>query len=759
MKEHPLVHLSNQISKKNFFWIIISGRKENKMPEFKMVYQLDEMDCGPSCLAMIAKHYGKEFSLSYVREISHLTKNGVSLLGISQAAETLGFETISAKTTLLTLKGERIFPCIIHWKQSHFVVLYKVKRSRFTKEYFFYLADPAYGLMKLSEESFRKGWLGEEIKGVTMFLNPTDKFFSLEEIKESSNFYYLFNYIKPFKWQIIKIFFGLFIGSLITLAFPFLTQYLVDKGINTKDLHFVILVLIAQLTLFFGNSVIEIIRNRIMLYVGTRLNINIISDFLGKLMLMPLKFFDAKRIGDLMQRIQDHKRIEIFLTSNSILTLFSLINFSVFFGVLLYYNWLILLIYIILTAISIIWVLFFLKKRKILDYNRFDLLAENQDTTYELVTGMQEIKLNDFETFKKEKWKTIQEKLFKVNIKVLTIDQFQLSGYDFINNLKNIVVSFIAANYVIINDITLGAMLSISYIIGEMNSPIAQLIAFFRSMQDAKLSFSRLNEIHNIPLENYEIEHDTKKESFDGIKINNLSFQYEGKRSPFALKNVNLIIPKGKVTAIVGASGSGKTTLLKLILKYYKPTDGNIYIEGKNLTNIPLENWRKQFGVVMQDGFIFSETIERNIATSDNSINKKKLQQSVLVANLTDCIQNLALGLKTEIGASGTGISGGQRQRILIARAVYKNPQYIFFDEATSALDAENEKKIHDNLQEFFKGKTVLIIAHRLSTVKNADLIIVLKNGQIAEQGTHNQLVASKREYFSLIKNQLELGN
>ena len=728
------------------------------MPKIKLVHQLDEMDCGPSCLAMIAKYYGKEFSLSYVREISHITKNGVSLLGISQAAETLGFETISAKVTSLKLKEEGTSPCIIHWKQSHFIVLYEVKRSHFSKKYFFYLADPAYGLMKLSEENFCKGWLGEETKGVAMFLNPTENFYIQKEIKENSNFNYVLNYLKPFKWQITKIFVGLLIGSIITLAFPFLTQYLVDKGINTKNLNFVTLILIAQLTLFFGSSIIEIIRNRITLYVGTRLNINIISDFLEKLMLMPLKFFDAKRIGDLMQRIQDHKRIEVFLTSNSILTLFSIINFSVFFCVLLYYNWLILLIYITLTIFSILWVLFFQKRRKILDYNRFDLLAENQDTTYELVTSMQEIKLNDFETFKKEKWKMIQERLFKVNVKVLTNDQFQLSGYDFINNVKNIIVSFIAAKYVIISDLTLGGMLSISYIIGQMNSPISQLISFFRSMQDAKLSFSRLNEIHNVSSENIKIEGNAKNEIFEGIEINNLSFQYEGKRSPFVLKNIKLKIPKGKVTAIVGASGSGKTTLLKLILKYYMPIEGNIYIEGKNLINISLEDWRKQFGVVMQDGFIFSETIERNIATSDKTIDERKLRQSLMIANLTDYIQNLALGLKTEIGTSGKGISGGQRQRILIARAIYKSPQYIFFDEATSALDAENEKKIHDNLQEFFKGKTVVIIAHRLSTVKNADQIIVLKDGQITEQGTHNQLAASKGDYFNLVKNQLELG-
>lgn len=735
------------------------------MPKFKITYQLDEMDCGPSCLVMIAKHYGKEFSLPFFRENSFITKNGVSLLGITQAAQNIGFETISAKLTLEKLKEKKDeIPCIIHWNQSHFAVLYKIKKAKFSKKYYFNVADPAHGLIKLSEDNFCKGWISIQNKGVALFLTPTKIFFNQQEVKEKNNFAYLFNYVKPFKWQIIKIFISLLLGSLITLIFPFLTQDLVDKGINPKNIHFVTLILLAQLSLFFGHTIVEIIRNKILLYVGSKININIIADFLGKLMLMPLKYFDAKRIGDLTQRIQDHKRIESFLTSQSIQTLFSLINFSVFFGVLAYYNWSILIIYISTTLLSILWVLYFQKQRKVLDYNRFELLADNQSTTFELITGMQEIKLNSFEEYKQNQWREVQEKLFKINLKVLNLDQFQLSGYDFLNNIKNIIVTFIVAQNVINNNLSLGSMLSISYIIGEMNSPINQLISFFRSLQDAKLSFSRLNEIHNFKekinknkttQDNKQIINTVQK----GIFLYNVNFQYEGPKSQYVLKNINHFISENKITAIVGSSGSGKTTLLKLLLKYYEPINGDISINEENLKNIKLEDWRKDYGVVMQDGYIFSETIERNIATSDIEINFQKLENAIKIANLTDYINNLPLKSKTKIGSSGSGISGGQKQRILIARAVYKNPKYLFFDEATSSLDAENEKIIMENLNSFFKNKTVLIIAHRLSTVKNADQIVVLKNGEIVEIGNHQQLVKNKADYFNLVKNQLELGS
>ncbi len=719
------------------------------------------MDCGPSCLVMISKYYGKEITLPFIRENSFITKNGVSLLGISQAAQTIGFETVLAKLTLERLKNsETPLPCILHWTENHFIVLYKIKKNYFGN-FYYYIADPAHGKIKISEENFKKGWLYEEKKGIAMFLSPTKKFYNQHINVEKNNIIYLLKYLHPFKKKIFIVFLGLLLGSLITLAFPFLAKNLVDKGISAKNLNLITLILISQLALLFSQSLIEILRNRILLFIGTKINIQIINDFLSKLMSMPLKYFDSKRTGDLTQRIQDHKRIEQFLTSQSVLTFFSLINFSIFFIVLAYYRYFVLVAYIFITLISIIWVLYFQKYRKVLDYNRFKLQAENQSSIFELITGMQEIKINGFENFKKNQWKAIQEELFHINLKVLKIDQLQLSGYSFFNNIKNIFISFIVAKSVISGDLTLGGMLSISYIIGEMNSPINQLIIFFRSLQDAKLSFSRLNEIHNndMILKEKVLENIFEYPLEEGIEINNLSFQYEGPKSPYVLKDINLFIPKNKVTAIVGASGSGKTTLLKLLLKYYDPTQGVILVDQKNLMNFELEEWRESYGAVLQDGFIFSESIARNIATSDEVVNEKRLMQAIKIANLEDFIDSLPMGMKTKIGASGVGISGGQKQRILIARAVYKNPMFLFFDEATSSLDANNEKVIMENLNSFFKNRTVIIVAHRLSTVKNADQIIVLKNGKITERGNHNELIHRKNDYFHLVKNQLELGD
>ena len=503
-----------------------------------------------------------------------------------------------------------------------------------------------------------------------------------------------------------------------------------------------------------------------MLVVGTKINIQIISDFLKKLLKLPIKFFDTKLMGDFNQRIQDHERIEDFLTSQSLITLFSVITFSVFFGVLWYYDFRILAVYIVLTVISIAWSLYWMRKRKILDYFRFQQRSENQESIYEIINGVSEMKLNQFEDFKRREWEQIQQKLFKINIRILKLDQIQLSGFEFMNQLKNIVVTFLAASFVVKGNMTLGALLSVSYIIGQMNSPVSQLISFFRSLQDAKLSLARLNEVQNHPEEEQENQlpllspkYMQKNGIEKGIYFKNTSFQYEGPQSPFVLKDINLFIPEGKVTAIVGASGSGKTTLMKMLLKFYEPVSGEIFFNHLNINDISPLDLRKNCGVVMQDGFIFSDTIERNIATNDENIDYEKLDKALKTANIKSFVEELPLGLNTKIGASGNGISGGQKQRILIARAVYKNPNFIFFDEATSALDAENEKIIHDNLQSFFKGKTVIIVAHRLSTVKNADQIIVLKHGQIVEQGNHQELVQRKADYYNLVKNQLELGN
>lgn len=732
----------------------------------KFIPQHDQMDCGPACLAMITHYYHNPYPLAHLRDECFLSKEGVSLKGISDASKTLGFETLSAKLDLDSLIANQLFPCILHWNQNHFIVLQGIKKN-LLGEYIFKIADPGFGKLKMKEEEFCKGWSGKEQKGIVLFLEPTETFKKNKAPKPpKKTLRFLLRYLKPYKIELLQLLVGLLCGSALTLIFPFLTQALIDKGIGNQSMRTIYIILFAQIFLFLGNSVIEIIRNWITLFIGARINVTIISDFLSKLMKLPIKFFDTKMMGDFTQRIGDHERIEKFLTSQSLLTLFSLVNISVFLIVLAYYDIKILGAYVLLTALAIIWAGYFLKKRKFLDYQNFQHRAENQDSIYELINGMQEIKLNDFQRYKRRGWENIQVNLFKINQRILKVDQFQETGFEFLNHFKNIIVTFIAANEVIKGNITIGAMLSISYIIGQMNSPIDQLIIFFRSSQDAKISLERLGEVHHQEEEDMglmEVEEEKEgiriSQSLKGFKFSNLNFQYEGPDSPLVLKNIDLLIPKGKKTAIVGASGSGKTTLLKLLLKFYEPTDGKISVDGKNLKNISAASLRKQCGTVMQDGYIFSDSIERNIATSDEIINEEKLWQALQIANLENYVKKLPLGVKTKIGASGNGLSGGQKQRIFIARAIYKNPNYLFFDEATSALDADNEKDIMQKLDRFLEGKTSVTIAHRLSTVKNADKIIVLKNGEIVEHGDHQGLVANQADYYNLVRNQLELGN
>lgn len=724
------------------------------------------MDCGPACLAMVSAYYNKEFSLQYLRESCFITREGVSLLNVKQAAEKIGFKTTAAQIEIGDLENEML-PCILHWNQNHFVILRKISKNLFSGKRIYKIADPGHGLISISEEKFLRSWITDKETGIALFLEPTDTFFAQEEIKEQKLYIKSFlKYLSPFKKQLFWLFLLLLLGTVTTLVFPILTQRLIDDGVNKKDMNIIVYILLAQLAFYIGNILFEIFRNAITLNVGTKINIHIISDFFKKLLKLPINFFDSKMMGDFNQRIQDHERIEQFLTSQSLLTFFSIITFSVFFGILWYYDYRILIVYVCLTILSVVWSLFWLKKRKVLDYFRFQQRSENQEAIYEIINGVTEMKLNQFEESKRNDWEKIQLKIYKINIRILRLNQIQLSGFEFINQIKNIFVTFLAAYFVVNGKMTLGALLSVSYIIGQMNSPINQLIVFFRSLQDAKLSLSRLNEVQNHPEEEQEelkplnlkmppLSNGTLK----GIKLINVSFQYEGPKSPFVLKDIKLSIPEGKVTAVVGASGSGKTTLMKLLLRFYDPSNGIITYNGDDILTLSPKSIRENCGVVMQDGYIFSDTIERNIATGDEHINKEKLNHAVKVANIESFIEELPLGFNTKIGAAGNGISGGQKQRILIARAVYKNPHYIFFDEATSALDAENEKIIHDNLQSFFKGKTVLIIAHRLSTVKNADQIIVLKHGKIVEQGNHQELVAMKNEYYNLVKNQLELGS
>lgn len=736
---------------------------------FKIVYQYDQMDCGPACLSMVSAYYGKKYKLQQLRDLSFISREGVSLQSIATAAEEIGMSKLPGKlSTAGLIENRHLLPAILHWNQNHFVVLYKITKGGIKGERYFKIADPAHGFLSLKEERFSKHWLNDSNMGVALFLQPTEAFYKNEVSQEKGlSFKYLLKYLIPHRKSMFWMLILLVLGACLSLISPFITQSLIDKGVVVRDLSYVTLVLIAQLALFVGSLVIEVFRNWIVLVIGTKLNINIISDFFKTLLKLPIKFFDTKLMGDFNQRIQDHERIEQFLTSQSLITLFSILTAIVFLGVLFYYDSKILVVYLILTLLSILWTLFWMGRRKSLDYFRFQGRSENQEAIYEIINGVSELKLNQFEDAKRKEWEAIQQKLFKTNIRILRINQIQLSGFEFLNQVKNIIVTFLAATLVVKDSLTLGELLAISYIIGQLNSPINQLIVFFRSLQDAKLSLSRLYEIKDQPHEELPQLRQLTLPKFlldgehcqKGIYFKNLSFQYEGPKSSFVLKKINLIIPDGKITAIVGASGSGKTTLMKLLLRFYNPTDGTISFNGDDIVNLSPTSIRENCGVVMQDGYIFSDSIERNIATGDENIDNEKLNHSVEVANIESFIKELPLGFKTKIGAAGNGISGGQKQRILIARAVYKNPHYLFFDEATSALDAENEKFIHDNLQSFFKGKTVVIIAHRLSTVKNADQIIVLKNGEIVEKGNHLELVRNRKEYYNLVKNQLELGD
>lgn len=725
------------------------------------------MDCGPACLAMICSHYNRKYTLQYLRDNSFITREGVSLLGITEAAQKIGFQTIPAKISFENLANStNAFPCILHWEQKHFVVLVKVKHRFGSGKPAFVIADPAHGYITLDEEQFRKSWEADGQMGVALFLTPTSSFFDLQPPAERKiTLAHILNYLKPYKRQMLFVFLLLLLGSCITFIFPFLTQRLIDKGVNGKNLGIITIILLSQLVLYTGTITIEIIRNWLTLLVGTKISINVISEYLKKILQLPLKFFDSKRSGDFNQRILDNQRIEDFLTSQSLTTLFSVLTFSVFFVVLWYFSPLILGIYFMLTVVSIAWSYYWLRKRQILDYFRFQQRSNNQEAIYEILRGVSEMKLNQYEDFKRKEWEDLQKGLFKINLRILKINQLQVSGFEFLNQVKNIVVTYVAATLVVKGHMTLGSLLSVSYIVGQMNSPVNQLVAFFRALQDARLSLERLTEVQDLPGEEDASQLHLGRDIINSpayaeksINLVNVSFQYQGSRSPFVLNNVNLAIPQGKVTAIVGASGSGKTTLMKLLLRFYEPTKGNIYFNTVDITKFSPKSIRENCGVVMQDGYIFADTIERNIATSDVNIDYDKLKQAAFIANIHEYIDSLPLKYKTKIGASGNGLSGGQRQRILIARAVYKNPNYIFFDEATSALDADNEKVIHKNLQGFFKGRTVLIIAHRLSTVKNADQIIVLRRGEIVERGTHGDLVGKKADYYNLVRNQLELG-
>lgn len=727
---------------------------------FPFYKQSDAKDCGPTCLKIIAKHFGITLNIQTLRQLSENTREGSNLLNISDAAEKIGFRSLGIKLNVNQLE-EAPLPCILHWNSNHFVVLYKLKKG------IYYISDPAIGLIEYNQIEFLKFWIGNNAKetteeGIALLLEPTPKFYQNEFDTDKNigfGFGLLLKYIYPYKSFIIQLIIGLLAGSLLQLVFPFLTQSIVDVGIQNQNIHFIYLILFAQIFLFFGKTALELIRSWILLHLSTRINISLISDFFIKLMNLPISFFDVRMTGDIMQRINDHHRIERILTTSSLNVVFSLISMLIMGGVLAYYNLKIFAVFFAGSFLYFFWVVLFLKRREKLDYKRFAEVSQEQSKVIELINGMQEIKLHNAEKKKRWGWEFIQARLFKVSMKGLVLEQTQNIGSNFINELKNIIIIFLSAKLVIDGQITLGMMMAISSIVGNLNGPVLQLISFIREVQDAKISLARLSEIHEKEDETQQEETQTHEipENAD-IVIKNLSFRYIGSDS-MVLENLNLTIPANKITAIVGTSGSGKTTLMKLLLKFYEPNSGEIVIDKTPLITIAQKSWRAHVGTVMQEGYIFSDTIANNIAIGVDIIDKERLVYAADVANIKNFIQDYPLGYNTKIGMEGVGMSTGQKQRLLIARAVYKNPEMLFFDEATSALDANNEKEIMEKLDIFFKNKTVVVIAHRLSTVMNANQIVVLEKGKIVEIGNHKELVKLKGSYYELVRNQLQLGN
>ncbi|MDR0983071.1 MAG: peptidase domain-containing ABC transporter [Culturomica sp.] len=730
------------------------------MKHFPFYKQHDAMQCGIACLLMVCKYYGKRFSFETLSKCCHATNEGVSLLGISEAANRIGLHTVGGRVTVKQL-GEVILPCLLHWNQNHFVVLYKIKSGKK-----FYIADPGKGKLTYTLDEFKQHWIStssnREEKGIALLLEPTPKFGKIkeDETDRKNSFKFLFGYLKQYKKYFTLIFFGLLLGCLLQLIMPFLTQSIVDTGIKNKDIGFIWLVLLGEIMIVIGRTATDFIRRWLLLHISMRINISLVSDFFIKLLKLPMSFFDTKLMGDLLQRMSDHNRVQSFLTNQTLNILFTLLSFVIFGIVLFLYNKLIFFTFLLGSIVYGVWIAIFLNRRKVLDYEIFEKQAIDQNKTYQFITSMQEIKLQGCEQRRRWEWEDVQADLFGIRMKSLKLQQTQEAGSIFINEIKNVIITILAATAVINGQMTLGAMLAVQYIIGQLNSPVEQFMSFIYSLQDVKISLERINEIHfSTNEENISNQAMLFENVEKSISINNICFKYDPHALKNTLSNISFDIPEGKVTAIVGASGSGKTTLIKLMLGYYPVDSGSIRIGIKNINEYNLKWWRKQCGVVMQDGIIFSESIARNIAVDDGEIDVARLELSAQIANIHNYVMGLPLKYNTQIGRDGVGLSQGQKQRILIARAVYKDPDFIFLDEATNALDAKNERMIVENLDKFYKGRTVVVVAHRLSTVKNADRIVVLDNGKVVETGNHNSLIASKGTYYNLVKNQLELGD
>lgn len=726
--------------------------------KLRFTRQFDQMDCGPACIRMVAYHYGKDYPLSYLRTLSHLTREGVSVAGIRDALNQIGADSASFEMTLEQLCEKCPLPAILHWEQNHFVVLYNIKQSKWTGKRKYYVANPAYGKHAFSEDSFKRFWLNGK-NGVVIAIEPRDEFFDKKSVKEKHSLLrFARTYVWPFRWELSQSAFGMFFGMFLSLVTPFLTQAMVDDGIGMRDMGLILNILFAQIFIFIGTFLIGLISSYVSLYMSTRININVLSDYLTKLLKLPMTFFDTKSVGDYQQRLGDHGRLQGFVTYSTLQTFFSIISTPFYLTIIGWYSSVILCVYLLLTGLSMAWMAYFFRRRKAMDYEQFKINTENQNKQYELMSGIVDIKLNAYDDYKMEEWRSLQERSYKMNVKMLKLGQIQNTGFSVIGQLRNIFITCWIAAEVVNGNLTLGMMMSISAIIGLVNGPLSQLIGFLQQFQDAKISLERSEEVHLCANEDSALQSEVPSDTPQNIEVLNLTFSYTGSIGKPALENVSFTIPAGKMTAIVGESGSGKTTLMKLLLKFYEPTDGKIYLGRKPLNEYSAKSMRQMSGIVMQDNFIFSDTIKNNIILGEED-DDQRLQKALSIACLDDFIKQQPLGINTKIGAEGIGVSGGEKQRIMIARAVYKHPIYLMLDEATSSLDAENERKITDNIGLIFKNRTRIVIAHRLSTVRNADQIIVLRHGKVVEQGTHTELIDQRGYYYQLIHNQLEIAS
>lgn len=726
--------------------------------KLRFTRQFDQMDCGPACIRMVASAYGKDYPLSYLRSLAHLTREGVSVAGIRDALKEIGMESATFEMTLEQLREKCPLPAILHWEQNHFVVLHAVKRSRWTGRWKYYIANPAYGKHTFGEEGFCRYWLNGR-KGVVIALEPTGAFYEKQAVKEKHSLVrFARKYVWPFRLEMSQSALGMFFGLLLSLVTPFLTQAMVDDGIGLRDMNLIVSIMLAQLFIFVGTFSMGLISSWVSLYMSTRINIHILSDYLTKLLRLPMTFFDTKSVGDYQQRLGDHSRLQGFVTYNTLQTFFSLISAPFYLLIIGWYSPVILAAYLTMTVLSTGWMTYFFRRRKALDYEQFKISAENQNKQYEMLQGITDIKLNAYDDYKLREWCELQERQYRMSQKVLKLGQIQNTGFTFISQLRNIFITCWIAAEVVNGNLTLGMMMSISAIIGQVNGPLSQLIGFMQQFQDAKISLERSEEVHLCANEDSFKQSDVPAERPLPIEVRDLTFSYTGSIGHPALSHVSFSIPAGKMTAIVGESGSGKTTLMKLLLKFYEPTAGEIRWGERPLTDYTAKSVRRLSGIVMQDNFLFSDTVRRNILLGEAE-DETRLQEAVSLACLDDYVQKQPLGLETKVGAEGIGVSGGEKQRIMIARAVYKNPLYLMLDEATSSLDAENERRITEALDNRFNGRTRIVIAHRLSTVKHADHLIVLRKGEVVESGTHAQLIAKRGYYFNLIQNQLELAD